>query len=212
MESADRGAVERLRACLVNKVDEIDPSFDPGVQRFLIKILRHELPRLPFGIDERGWASIHQVLGEINRKFQSASGWQDFDHSRLAELVEANTDRIEMVTGRIRARYGHSRPVIVGPPAIPPATLLRATPTRLVPQILTTGLLPRGRNLVHLTTDRDYARLIGSRTVETMTMLMIETKLCKTEQCKFYQATDHVWQTHCVPPKAIGLLSQISVL
>ena len=203
MTPSKHSLMRKLKASLSQRKVVLDPSFDLGVQLFLQKVLRHETPKTQLNVNGQGWAEIEHVLYLTNAKFQAIHDWAEFDEPRLSQLVQANCDRLEISGDRIRARYGHSRPVIAGRLADPPPFLLHATPTRLVDSILANGLLPLGRNLVHLTSNHDYLRMVGSGDGQPMRGLRIATTICIAEGCRFFRATDHVWQTHAVPPSAI---------
>ena len=63
---------------------------------------------------------------------------------------------------RIRANYGHSIPVGVGlEPLAPAKFLFHGTATRFLEAIKAEGLVPRGRNYVHLSPDESTAVAVG---------------------------------------------------
>jgi len=178
----------------------------PSVQRFLLKILRHDFEDASLVVDEQGWASVDDLMRLAEQNLQDQPGWTGLDRHSLECLVRGEHGRIEMEKGKIRARYGHSRAMVSGTMMNPPAQLLHATESRLVPRILEIGLLPSGRHLVHLTSDAAYAHDIGCNGDEPISLLSVETESSLAAGCRFYRATDHVWQTHFVPPISISVL------
>ena len=96
---------------------------------------------------------------------QESLAWSDLKEPDLAEMIRASSkQRHEMVNGRIRALYGHSLPgKLHRTPAAPPVQLFHGTAPATEPKIRQDGLLPMGRQYVHLSLDRDTAVAVGQR-------------------------------------------------
>ena len=186
-------------------VAELPYSMKPSVLRFIVKILRHRVVGHSLETDSSGWATASDVLEAVNQEFRQFIHWKDYDSSELLALLDGNRDRIEIAHKQLRARYGHSRPVCSGLKAAPPEQLLHATSCNLIPSILNVGLIPNGRRLVHMTTDSSYARSIHPDQSDSLCVLSIDTSICTSVGCAFFQATEHVWLSSFVPPAAIKL-------
>ena len=83
----------------------------------------------------------------------------------IREVMEnADKQRFEISKGRIRALYGHSFPMQVEKTeAIPPDILYHGTANRFLNSIKEKGLLPMGRQYVHLSADVATALQVGLR-------------------------------------------------
>ena len=79
-------------------------------------------------------------------------------------VKHGSKQRFAVEGGRIRARYGHSVPLAISYEyAEPPATLYHGTSEANLASILREGLLPMGRQKVHLSADTETARQVGLR-------------------------------------------------
>ena len=67
------------------------------------------------------------------------------------------------------------------------------------------GLRPMRRNLVHLTSDINYARKIGMTWLNTGVVLAINALGAFRKGNRFFRANCHVWQTAFLLPRFIHL-------
>ena len=130
--------------------------------KFISLILRHRPEAAGIALDEHGWADVDELIRGIN-----TAGRHRLDRELLEEIVrEDEKQRYSFNEDHtlIRANQGHSIPVDVElEEKEPPALLYHGTGEKYVPSIDAQGLLPKGRLYVHLSSDAETARKVGSR-------------------------------------------------
>lgn len=100
---------------------------------------------------------------------------------------------------RIRANQGHSIPVDLDLlPVEPPKTLWHGTATRFADSIGQQGLLPMGRQYVHLSSDFNTAVNVGKRHGKPL-IYEIDAEAMYKAGCVFYRSENGVWLTNAVP-------------
>jgi len=135
----------------------------------------------------------------------------------LAEALEVSVDELREVARKdrkqrfiiegdlIRAAQGHSFPVegvIVVPERIP-AILYHGTKREFLTSILEKGLIPNGRQYVHLSGDRDTANIVAARRRGESVILTIDTSKLIDAGHVLGQAANGVWLTDHVPIECI---------
>ena len=123
-----------------------------SLSKAMSKALRHQPERLGITLAADGSVAVEELIDALNRR----GGWpRTLDEHDIMQVVEHGTkQRFAVEDGRIRARYGHSLPVAVSyERAEPPAVLYHGTSPASLEHILAEGLLPMGRQVVHLSTD-----------------------------------------------------------
>ena len=123
-------------------------------------------------------------------------------------MVEhGSKERFAVEDGRIRARYGHSIPGLKTYKAVqPPVTLYHGTSTHAAEQIAVEGLLPMGRQYVHLSTDVPTAIEVGRRHGGHVTVLLVNAGDAFENGISFYRGNDSTWLCDYIPPRFITLL------
>ena len=130
--------------------------------RFISLILRHKPETIGIALDEHGWADVQELIRGVNR-----AGGHYLDMELLEEIVR--TDEKQRYSFNedhtlIRANQGHSIPVDVElEEKTPPDILWHGTGEKYVASIDAQGLSPKSRLYVHLSTDQQTARTVGSR-------------------------------------------------
>lgn len=105
---------------------------------------------------------------------------------------------------RIRARYGHSFGRVTYPEGTPPSVLYHGTSRHAMPSIEEHGLLPMGREYVHLSAETQFAALAGRRKGK-LVMLRLHTAAAAQAGVVFYDAGSGVWLAERIPP---GLMEE----
>jgi len=163
-------------------------------------VLRHKPDSIGIGLDEQGWVSVDYLLLAL-----SAAG-KAMTPAQLDEIVVSNDkNRFEFSEDRerIRARQGHSIAVALGyEPATPPDVLYHGTARQFVASILKNGLDKRKRHDVHLSTDIETMRSVGSRRGVPV-ILAIAAKAMHDAGHTFYVTGNSVWLTDAVPAEYI---------
>lgn len=163
-----------------------------NLSRAVSHALRHEPWLYEIELDDDGWVSVENVIFALRKE---SSDWVDLSEVDLAQMIKTSTKRRHEITdGQIRAIYGHSIPgKLKRTPAIPPDLLFHGTDPSLVPHIKLLGLLPMGRQYVHLTADTTTALEVGRRKTNKPTILQVSAADAHANGIVFYEGNDKVW-------------------
>lgn len=125
------------------------------------------------------------------------------DRDALEQMLATTTKRRhEIECDRIRALYGHSEPDRVKRyPATPPARLFHGTAPETWAVIQVDGLLPMGRQFVHLSMDRETATLVGRRQSFRPVVVRIDAAAAASAGVRFYEGNELVWLAERVPAR-----------
>lgn len=152
-------------------------------------------------MDEEGWVLIEQLLDALHRK----NDWKSITQEDIQQMIDiSEKKRHEIVESRIRAFYGHSIPMkIAKEEKVPPEILYHGTARRFLNSILENGLLPKGRQYVHLSQDVETAHSVGMRHDMKPCILKIDAKQAWKEGIVFYYGNEKVWLADEIPSKYI---------
>ena len=187
---------ERMHASALRKLKK--------TSKFISLILRHQPEAIGITLDEHGWADVQELIDGINR-----SDGHTLDMELLEEIVRTdekqrysfNEDRI-----LIRANQGHSIPVDVElEEKIPPEILWHGTGEKYVSSIDEQGLIPKSRLYVHLSSDMETARKVGSRHGKPV-IYEINFHRMTEDGYRFFLSANHVWLTKEVPVRYLKKL------
>lgn len=105
---------------------------------------------------------------------------------------------------RIRANQGHSVAVDLGyAPATPPTVLYHGTTECNLEAIRASGLDPRGRHHVHLSTAAATARQVGGRHGRPV-VLSVNAARMHCDGHVFFVTPNRIWLVAAVPPRYLG--------
>lgn len=163
--------------------------------------LRHAPWEYELELDEEGWVNSEQLL----RAFRETSHWKELNEQHLLKAIEtSDKKRHEIKDGRIRALYGHSTPHKISKQVEkPPEILFHGTPRFSLANIMIEGLLPRGRQYVHLSADTSMALQVGKRRDNRPVLLQIRAVEAWLNGIVFYKGNDQVWLADHIPPQYI---------
>ena len=167
--------------------------------KFISLILRHQPEAIGISLDEHGWADVRELIEGIN-----AAGNHQLDMELLEEIVR--TDEKQRYSFNedhtlIRANQGHSIPVDVElEEKTPPAVLYHGTGERFTESINSRGLLPMSRLYVHLSSNLETAKKVGSRHGKPV-IYTVDCASMAADGYKFYLSANNVWLTKEVPAK-----------
>lgn len=172
-----------------------------ALSKLLSYILRHRPDEFGLVLDEEGFVSLKELQQAINEE----EGWGYVRRDHILEVVyNSDRDRFEIQGDKIRATYGHSFPQRVPyEPVAPPKILYHGTRRRSYPSILELGLLPMGRQYVHLTPSRELAERIGRRRDPHPLILEVHAQKASEAGVTFYQPTPLIYLTERVPPEYV---------
>jgi putative RNA 2'-phosphotransferase len=174
------------------------------LSRLVSHALRHEPWAYELELDAAGWVPVGALLGAIR---EVGPAWEHVGRNDLALMVASSSKRRHELDGdRIRALYGHSVPGrIVKAEAVPPAVLFHGTSPRAWETIRTEGLMPMGRQYVHLSTDLAAAAQVGRRKAGMLVLLGIRAGEASAQGVRFWQGNEMVWLTDAVPAGFISV-------
>jgi putative RNA 2'-phosphotransferase len=170
-----------------------------SLSRVVSHALRHEPWLYELELDDDGWADIGALLEALRGQSQA---WQNLSGQDLAEMIENSPKRRhEIAGGRIRALYGHS---LAGKlrreRTAPPEWLFHGTAPASRLKIEREGLLPMGRQYVHLSAERGDAVAVGRRKSSEPIVLVIKAREAWNAGVVFYAGNEKVWLADHVPP------------
>ncbi|MFI6516335.1 RNA 2'-phosphotransferase [Spirillospora sp. NPDC050679] len=168
------------------------------ISKYLAKHLRHRPERIGLALSPDGWADVDELLAACARHGFPVT------RAELEHVVAANDKRryaFDDAGRRIRANQGHSVEVDLDlPVAAPPALLYHGTVAAALEAIRREGLRPMGRHAVHLSPDRETARLVGARRGEPVVLTVEAGRMAEAGHL-FRLSANGVWLAESVPPR-----------
>lgn len=174
-----------------------------SLSKALSKALRHRPERLGLTLAPDGSVALPVLIEALNRH----GGWpREITEADIMQVVDhGSKQRFSVEDGRIRARYGHSLPVdVTYSPAQPPQVLYHGTSRAAAEVILVEGLLPMGRQKVHLSTDEKTAIQVGKRHGKDVVVLHVDAMRAADAGVCFYQGNCDTWLADHVPADFIS--------
>lgn len=166
------------------------------LSRTLSLVLRHSPGTIGITLDEAGWTPIDKLMSALRKAGHKV------DRDSLQAVVDTNDKKRFTISddGRlIRAAQGHSVKVSLGhAPSVPPDVLFHGTASTSLDSIFATGLAPRSRQQVHLSSNEDTALKVGGRHGRAV-VLKVDCAGMVRDGHLFYQADNGVWLTDKVP-------------
>jgi len=171
--------------------------------RFLSFILRHKPDAINIVLDNNGWASVQELLANMqNTKYKITFG-------QLKDIVDTDDKKRYSFNDdftKIRASQGHSVEIDLNlAPVIPPDVLYHGTAVNNVDVIKKQGLQKMSRQYVHLSKDEETAKTVGARHGYPI-ILIINAKDMYDDGYSFYLSDNGVWLTDNIPAKYIKIL------
>ena len=166
--------------------------------------LRHEPWLYELELDDQGWVDIEDLISALQSQ---RSEWKNLNQVDIVQMINTSSkQRHEMDGNRIRALYGHSLSgKLQKKKADPPERLFHGTVPSTISRILEAGLLPMGRQYVHLSVDISMASKVGGRKASEPVILLIKAKQAHENGIVFYAGNDAVWLADTVPPEYITI-------
>ena len=172
------------------------------ISKYMSLILRHKPQAIGIALDEHGWANVNELIVGISKTYE-------FDMEMLEEIVRTdNKQRYSFNEDKtlIRANQGHSIPVDVElEEKTPPDILWHGTGEKYVASIDAQGLIPKSRLYVHLSSDRETAKKVGSRHGRPV-IYEIDCRQMAADGYRFFESANHVWLTKEVPVRYLRKL------
>ena len=159
--------------------------------KFIALILRHNPSVIGITLDEHGWADADELISKLGITRSFLEEIVRLDNKQRYTFNEDGT--------KLRANQGHSVNVDVElERAVPPSVLYHGTGEKFVASIDETGLLPKSRLYVHLSSDYNTAVSVGSRHGRPV-VYTVDTEQMIKDGIAFFLSRNGVWLTKRVP-------------
>ena len=173
--------------------------------RWMAYVLRHNPERYGLQTDRHGYVDLREFLAIAQRHYP------ELTENRLKSLIDTGgAARFELSGDRVRARYGHSIPVEpVGPPVEPPPQLFYGTDAARLDTLLSQGLNPMDRRLLHLSQTAEEALSLARRKSEQPAILHIRAREAAQAGVSFH-LEGAVYLASFIPPRFVERLAPAS--
>ena len=170
------------------------------ISRFLTYILRHRPKDYPLVFDEHGFVDWRDIVQLVQERYYDVT-----EEQIRAVVMDSDKKRFELENDKVRATYGHSFPVDLGPQAIePPEKLYYGTARDLAQSMLRNGLKPRDRQYVHLSISAEEAESVARRHDPAPAIIVVQAGTAHGEGVRFYRSGP-LFLTASVPAKFLSL-------
>ena len=174
------------------------------LSKLISYVLRHAPQEYGLTLDEQGWVQVEDLIVALKKRDKySALTVRD-----IADMIQdSEKKRHELVGDRIRALYGHSTEErIKKEAACPPDVLYHGTAHKFLKNILEQGLIPKDRQYVHLSQDRETANNVGARRDTDPIILQINACAAWRDGVLFYPGYENIWLSDDIPATYISVL------
>jgi putative RNA 2'-phosphotransferase len=166
------------------------------VSKFLSRHLRHKPGDIGLTLDAGGWVDVDELLAACSRRGIVLTR-ADLEHV----VASSDKQRFALEGNRIRANQGHTVEVDLGLGVRrPPEVLYHGTVAASLGVIRAEGLKPMGRHDVHLSSDVDTAKRVGSRRGKPV-VLTVQAEAMHQAGYEFRVSDNGVWLVAEVPPR-----------
>lgn len=168
--------------------------------KYISLLLRHHPEKADIELDEHGWTDVETLLKNVNRT-------NPLSLEELHEIAEgSDKKRYEFSEDgtRIRAVHGHSVKVNLDyDPVEPPKILYHGTAEKYVQSIEEKGLVGKGRQYVHLSTNTEMAAEVGRRHGK-LVIYEVDAIGMYERGHVFYHSASDIYLTDHVPPEFLS--------
>lgn len=181
----------------------MDNSHLVKISKYLSKHLRHQPESIGLELMPGGWIDVEQLLAACEKY-----GFP-ITRQELEEVVASSDKKrfsFDATGSLIRANQGHSTEIDLQlEPKIPPDILYHGTGHKAVESILQTGLSRMSRHHVHLSSDIDTAKMVGTRHGKPI-VFAVHAGTMHQAGYIFYCSDNGVWLVDCVPPEYLYMI------
>ncbi len=175
------------------------------LSKTMSRALRHDPDRFGLTLDSDGSVALTALIHSLRHHGFPTLCEKDIH----AMMAASDKKRFSIENGSIRALYGHSlKRKIERPKAQPPAILYHGTSRHALKSIRSQGLLPMGRQYVHLSADQATAAAVGRRHDANPVILTVDTVAARAENISFYYGNDTTWLADAIPARCLHLFSR----
>jgi len=164
--------------------------------------LRHKPEEFDLVLDNQGFVDLSEFIEKINAR----NSFELTEELLQSILERSDKTRWEVVDGKIRAVYGHSiKKKIEKKAVIPPEFLYHGTAHRFLDSILQKGLIPKGRQYVHLSQDKATAMMVGKRRDPQPVIFKVKAHQAEQAGIQFYQELEGIWLSDSIAPEYLEI-------
>lgn len=161
-------------------------------------VLRHKPDSVGVSLDPAGFADVAALAAAV----AAQPGWTWVTEDLIRAAAQHDAKRYEVDGPRIRARYGHSVPIETpGRAVVPPEWLYHGTAPAAVESIRQRGLVPEGRQFVHLSATRQDALAVGTRHSPDAVVVTVLARQASEAGVPFFQASSAIYLARSIPPE-----------
>ncbi len=166
--------------------------------------LRHEPWLYELELDDQGSVPVEELLKVLRTQRVE---WDNLSQNDIVQMIKKSSKKRYEINGDcIRSLYGHSLSgKLEMKKAVPPEQLFHGTASQTAKQIINEGLLPMGRQYVHLSVNIDIAKQVGGRKDKNPVILRIHAKEAYSNGVYFYVGNDVVWLANFIPQDFIDI-------
>lgn len=162
-------------------------------------ILRHAPESINQKLDDAGWMLVQPLLKALDISKQDLDFVVENDNKKRYEYNDTGL--------KIRASQGHSIEVDLGyEERKPPMFLYHGTSTNNLDSIFTSGIKKMNRQHVHLSSNEETAKNVGSRHGRPIILRINAEEMWKNGE-KFYLSNNNVWLTDYIDSKYFSIVA-----
>jgi putative RNA 2'-phosphotransferase len=168
-----------------------------SLSKLISLLLRHDPGQADLTLDAHGWLRVEELCAALDARGQRLD-------LELIQHVMATMDKVRWELSpdqeMIRALHGHSVAIeLDDQPETPPETLFHGTVRKFVDAIREQGLIPGGRQLVHLAESTSDAAEVARRRGKPV-VLTVDAARMAAEGHTFFHTASGIWLVAHVPP------------
>lgn len=172
------------------------------LSKFISVILRHRANDFGLHLDEKGFVDFDALKKVVVEK--STDAYTDEDWRKVLNGELDGKKRFEVMDGRIRALYGHSKVEhVTYEPVCPPEVLYHGTTPQAEKSIRRDGLRSMKRQYVHLSANTERALNVGGRRTDDVRLLTVRAIEANQAGIEFYSPEPEHYLAQNIPPQFI---------
>jgi putative RNA 2'-phosphotransferase len=174
-----------------------------NISKSISYFLRHCPAEINIILDIDGWTELDQFLIKLSINLN-----QDIQLLNINEILQnSEKKRFEINTEKnlIRARYGHSVDIKLDYPLLidDSIQLYHGTVKSNFDSIIKSGILPKSRKYVHLTSEKELAILTAKRWSDDVVLFELNVSKLIEDGVKIYDTGEKIYLIQQVDPKYI---------
>jgi putative RNA 2'-phosphotransferase len=182
----------------------LDEAKTEQLGRLVAGALRHFPDDLGLAMNSRGWVDLAILVDVIRTRHRWAN------EAMLVALVASDPKvRYEIKDGRIRARYGHSVNVELDHPENTLTLLYYGAAEEEAARLLEVGLRSASQRYVHLSTNPDKARHVGSFRTPNPKVIEVDAAAAKAYGVNMMTVNDDIVISDPIPARFLCMYSRL---